>query len=293
MREIPKYTYLSASSESRAGEQGRALEVQSNAAEYLYSPGNMGTTKMRIIGDPSWIQQGSISGGVTAKEFSYSPFFPDGTINFDAEQVMFEISWQRPKDYDITTGLADPYAGGNAKDRLPIQSTVYQATRVISEFRQGKFEQTIEGSLFMFPKPDGTNTVGKNTGQTTAQTTDQRTAGATNVVDSTRPNAQSPTVAQNFVATTNTNVINSITNGAALTTTGTIPAPASPATNIVAAATPPAGLNGSSTVGPSTYPRAPTGSGVIPIQTTESAPQPLNTNPFATAGRTQTIVRES
>jgi hypothetical protein len=36
-------------------------------------------------------------------------------------------------------------------------------TKVISEFRQGKFEQTIEGSLFMFPKPDGTNTVGKST----------------------------------------------------------------------------------------------------------------------------------
>ena len=108
----------------------------------------------------------------------------------------------------------------------------------------------------------------------------------------TRPNAQTPTVAQNFVGTTNTNVVNSITNGAALTTTGTIPAPASPATNIVAAATPSA-LNGDSTIGPATYPRAPTGSGVIPIKTTESAPQPLNTNPFATAGRTQTIVRES
>ena len=74
MREIAKYTYMAASSESRAGEQGRVLEVQANAAEYLYSPGNMGTAKMRIIGDPSWIQQGSLSGGVNAKEFTYSPF---------------------------------------------------------------------------------------------------------------------------------------------------------------------------------------------------------------------------
>jgi hypothetical protein len=293
MREIAKYTYMAASSESRQGEQGRALEVQANAAEYLYSPSNMGTTKMRIIGDPAWIQQGSISGGVNAKEFSFSPFFADGTINFDAEQVMFEISWQRPKDYDINTGLADPYAGGNAKDRLPIQSTVYQATRVISEFRQGKFEQTIEGSLFMFPKPDGTNTVGKSTGQTTAQTTNQRTDGTTDVADSTRSNAQSPTVAQNFVTNTNTSVVNSITNGAALSSTGTRPATAPPPTNIVASTTPPATVNSNSTVGPSSYPRASTGSGVVPIQTTESSPQPLNVNPFVTAGRTQTIVRES
>jgi hypothetical protein len=293
MREIAKYTYMAASSESRQGEQGRALEVQANAAEYLYSPSNMGTTKMRIIGDPAWIQQGSISGGVNAKEFSFSPFFPDGTINFDAEHVMFEISWQRPKDYDINTGLADPYAGGNAKDRLPIQSTVYQATRVVSEFRQGKFEQTIEGSLFMFPKPDGTNTVGKSTGQTTAQTTNQRTDDTTDVADSTRSNAQSPTVAQNFVTNTNTSVVNSITNGAALSSTGTRPTTAPPPTNIVASTAPPATVNNNSTVGPSSYPRASTGSGVVPIQTTESAPQPLNVNPFVTAGRTQTIVRES
>jgi hypothetical protein len=291
MREIAKYTYMAASSESRAGEQGRALEVQANAAEYLYSPGDMGTTKMRIIGDPAWIQQGSISGGVNAKEFSFSPFFPDGTINFDSEQVMFEISWQRPKDYDINTGLADPYAGGNNKDRLPIQSTVYQATRVISEFRQGKFEQTIEGSLFMFPKPDGTNTVGKSTAANPG--TPEAGIAFNQGLLGTRPNAQSPTVAQNFVATTNNNIVSKVTNGAALSLTGTIPATAPPPTNIVASTTSPSTVNNNSTVGPSSYPRASTGSGVVPIRTTESAPQPLNVNPFVTAGRTQTIVRES
>ena len=291
MREIPKYTYMTASSESRQGEQGRALEVQANAAEYLYSPSNMGTTKMRIIGDPAWIQQGSISGGVNAKEFSFSPFFPDGTINFDSEQVMFEISWQRPKDYDITTGLADPYAGGNNKDRLPIQSTVYQATRVISEFRQGKFEQTIEGSLFMFPKPDGTNTVGKSTAANPG--TPEAGIAFNQGSLGTRPNAQSPTVAQNFATNTNNNIVSKVTNGAALSSTGTRPATAPPPTNIVASTTLPATVNNNSTVGPSSYPRASTGSGVVPIRTTESAPQPLNVNPFVTAGRTQTIVRES
>ena len=291
MREIPKYTYMTASSESRQGEQGRALEVQANAAEYLYSPGDMGTTKMRIIGDPSWIQQGSISGGVNAKEFSFSPFFADGTINFDAEQVMFEISWQRPKDYDINTGLADPYAGGNNKDRLPIQSTVYQATRVISEFRQGKFEQTIEGSLFMFPKPDGTNTVGKSTAANPG--TPEAGIAFNQGSLGTRPNAQSPTVAQNFATNTNNNIVSKVTNGAALSSTGTRPATAPPPTNIVASTTLPATVNNNSTVGPSSYPRASTGSGVVPIRTTESAPQPLNVNPFVTAGRTQTIVRES
>ena len=158
MREIPKYTYMAASSESRQGSAVTGNEVPSNASEVLYSPGDMSRTKVRIIGDPGWIQQGDLAGGVSVTEFSYSPFLPDGTINFDANQVMFEISWQRPQDYNIATGLADPYKGAGLEARLPLQSTVYQATKVISEFRQGKFEQTIEGSMYFFPIPSKTNT---------------------------------------------------------------------------------------------------------------------------------------
>ena len=159
MREIPKYTYMAASTESRQGGLEQVNEIAANASEVLYSPGDMATTKVRIIGDPAWIQQGDLAGGVSVTEFSYSPFFPDGTINFDANQVMFEISWQRPRDYNIATGLADPYLGAvNGEARLPLQSTVYKADKVISEFRQGKFEQTIEGSMYFFPIPSKTNT---------------------------------------------------------------------------------------------------------------------------------------
>jgi hypothetical protein len=163
MREIPKYTYMAASSESRMGSAEKGNEIASNASEVLYSPGDMANTKVRIIGDPSWIQQGDLAGGVSVTDFSYSPFFPDGTINFDANQVLFEISWQRPQDYNIATGLADPYKGAGLEARLPLQSTVYQATKVISEFRQGRFEQTLEGTMYFFPIPSKTNTVAAST----------------------------------------------------------------------------------------------------------------------------------
>ena len=162
MREIPKYTYMAASSESRQGSAEKGNEIPSNASEYLYSPGDMAQSKVRIIGDPAWIQQGDLAGGVSVTEFSYSPFLPDGTINFDANQVLFEIAWQRPQDYNIATGLADPYSGVGNEARQPIQSTVYQAVKVVSEFRQGKFEQTIEGSLYPFPIPSMKNTVAAN-----------------------------------------------------------------------------------------------------------------------------------
>lgn len=157
MRDMPYYTYSPRSSESSSGAELKGNEVAANAAEYLYSPSDMAKSKVRIIGDPAWIQQGSIFAGVSPTAFNYSAFNPDGTINFDSQQVLFEISWQKPEDYDLGTGLADPYAksGGN---RQPIQSNVYQATKVTSEFRQGRFEQTLEGTLYMFPIPSGKNT---------------------------------------------------------------------------------------------------------------------------------------
>jgi hypothetical protein len=158
MRDMPKYTYASASTESSAGAFAQGNKVGANASEYLYSPGDLSKAKIRIIGDPAWIQQGDLAGGVSVQDFSYAPFLPDGTINFDATQVLFEIAWQRPKDYDIATGLADPYQGAQLEARQPLQSNIYHAIKCVSEFKQGKFEQTLDGLLFMFPIPSGKNT---------------------------------------------------------------------------------------------------------------------------------------
>ena len=297
MRDIAKYTYAASSTENRTGEDGRALEAQANAAEYLYSPGNMGDGALRIIGDPAWIQQGSMAGRVSAAEFSYSAFLPDGTINFDAQQVMYEVAWQRPNDYDLNTGLADPYAGGDTKNRLPIQSSVYLANRVISEFKQGKFEQTIKGSYFRFPKPDGSNTVGKSastvaTNGASLREAQNRAAGNDSITDNpilARQNARSPAAA---LANGNSALDNGVKTAAAAVENGALPAALQQATNIGSSSSV-SPVNSNNAIAPSAYPRAPTGSGVSPITFAENSPPPLNTNPFANAGRTQTIVKEA
>jgi hypothetical protein len=157
MRDIPKYVYQARSTESSAGAKSSGNEIAANASEYLYSPNDLAQAKVRIIGDPAWIMQGSMAEGVNAKNFNYSGFLPDGTINFDSQQVLFEIAWQRPQDYSLATGLADPYANVGGL-REPIQSNIYHARKCISEFRQGKFEQTIEGALYSWPIPSGQNT---------------------------------------------------------------------------------------------------------------------------------------
>jgi hypothetical protein len=155
MRDQPFYTFQSASTESRAGADGKQNEAASNLAENLYDPTGLANCKLKIVGDPAWMQQGSFAGGVNASEFDFNAFLPDGTINFDARQVMFEIAWQRPQDYDLNTGLADPYAASSKRE--PVQSRVYTARSCVSEFRQGSFTQTIDGLLYFFIKPNASN----------------------------------------------------------------------------------------------------------------------------------------
>jgi hypothetical protein len=155
MRDQPFLTFQTASTENSAGDNGKQNEPQANLAESLYDPVGLANCNLKIVGDPAWIQQGSFAGGVSPQEFDFNPFLPDGTINFDSREIMFEIAWQRPQDYDINTGLADPYA--NSSSRQPVQSRVYTAMQCTSEFRQGSFYQNIQGKLYFFMKPNASN----------------------------------------------------------------------------------------------------------------------------------------
>ena len=322
MRELVKINYFPTSTESNKGADNNANEVGANASEYLYAEdgANGSGTDLRIIGDPAWIQQGSLTGRLTnGKDFSIQPFLPDGTINFDAAQVMFEVSWQRPEDYDLSTGLADPYARPGNASRQPQQSNVYVATKVMHEFRGGKFEQVINGVLFNYPKPDGLNTV--NGGATVGKSTDKAAAAA-----GTASNA----VSSNGTAERE----NAAVSGVRISADGGGPNPISATAGgpngFLASAQKqlaglgamlPSSLNTATTqavnntiapfasvnnISPASYPRAPTGSGVgpAPLPTLADAGLPdvlrtavkkINDNPLATAvyERTQLISKDA
>lgn len=155
-RDQPFYNYQSASAEGRQGSETTGNEVSASIADSLYSPGDLANCKIKIVGDPAWIQQGSIAGGIQSKSFNYGAFNPDGSINYESSQVMFEVVWQRPFDYNSNAGVIDPTTGFGGQ-KATVQSRVYQCRKVINEFKQGKFEQTLEGSLFLYLKPDATN----------------------------------------------------------------------------------------------------------------------------------------
>jgi hypothetical protein len=107
--DMPRFVYQPTSGQSSQGADGRANEPAANAADYLYSPSDLSKVKIKILGDPAWIMQGEIYRGLDPRTFNFSAFNQDGTINFDSQEILFEIVWQRPVDYDVdTTGLMDP-----------------------------------------------------------------------------------------------------------------------------------------------------------------------------------------
>lgn len=164
LADIIKYSYAPRSNQSDNGAQGKTFELAANAAESLYSPSDLAQATVRIVGDPAWIQQGTIVKAADSSTLNgqavTTGFGADGSVSFDSQDILFEIVWKRPNDYDLSTGLADPYARSAARynNYSAEQSRVYHCTRVVSEFKQGRFEQTLHGVLYKFPKPDLTNT---------------------------------------------------------------------------------------------------------------------------------------
>jgi hypothetical protein len=177
MSDIITYNYAPRSAESSQGASGKENELGANAAEVLYSPGDLRECKVKIVGDPAWIMQGSNfripSDEMFSGESLTTGFLPDGSIAFDNQDVLFEIRWQRPEDYDLDSGLADPYSQTQKKynNRTALQSRVYLCKSVVSEFRHGRFDQTLNGALYLFPVPDKTNAANPAAANSTADQT--------------------------------------------------------------------------------------------------------------------------
>ena len=299
-RDQMMYTYAARSQESNKGADAKGNEVGANAAEYLYAYSEPGGSKLRIIGDPAWIQQGSLCGGVTSADLSDSPFSPDGTINFDSSQVLFEIAWQRPEDYNISTGLADPYARPGNTPGTPQQTNTYQATKVSNEFRGGKFEQVITGVLYMIPIPQTKKDDSRNAEAAEAGV-DARGRQTAAGDPRTFANQRAAAINNNNGAATNSaRQTDSLRNGsrsaaaaaARQTSTPTVPSFNLGAVGAIPSTFTAAPIKPADVLLPAQYPQAPVGSGVNAL-TSQGAPLPLNTTLQNVRQRIQQIVKDS
>lgn len=156
--ELERAAFQPNSNQSSQGQDDdKVNEPGANAADYLYSPADQARVKVRIVGDPAWIFQGELWSGIAGPNFNYNAFLPDGTINQEGQEILFELGFNSPVDYDLQTGLQDPnsavYKSNLAPGQAgqPTQNFVYKAVDVISTFSRGRFEQELNGVLMTWP----------------------------------------------------------------------------------------------------------------------------------------------
>lgn len=142
-RDQRKRTYMATSENKGQGQANYVNEAADNAASFLYSVADLSEVIMKIVGDPAWLQQGEVSTGVNAQTFNYKPFNPDGTINYDSQQVTFTVSFNRPTDYDFNTGVMNL----NSKSGDSKETFAFLATTCKSVFSKGVFTQELGGTL--------------------------------------------------------------------------------------------------------------------------------------------------
>lgn len=150
--------FMPASNQTREGAEGNVYEAAANAADMLYTT-DLNNITLQVIGDPAWIPSPK---NPQPGNFVVTPFFPDGTINFVAGAPYFEFAWNRPVDYNLSTGLMDPGKNNYFADRangragLAQESVIYLTLNVKSTFAKGKFTQELKGAMLQ----DGKNVLG-------------------------------------------------------------------------------------------------------------------------------------
>ena len=152
-RDQYRRTFLPVSENHAKGADGYVNEAGDNAASFLYSPTDQAKIKLRIVGDPGWMQQGEIAEGIDARNFNFDAFANDGTINYDSQEVVFDISWNQPADYDLNTGLMDlnrtEIKSDGSYSTQPQYNATYTAIKCKNIFSKGRFEQELEGRLLI------------------------------------------------------------------------------------------------------------------------------------------------
>lgn len=164
-----KTVYQPRSGQTSQGADLRTNEPAANLADSLYNPADLAEARLTIVGDPAWLQQGEASFSPPGKNsFNASPFLPDGTINMDSQQILFEIVVNTPTDYDLSTGLMDVNNRNtnqiNNQGKPLNESYAYILAECTSEFVKGKFTQNLRGTLLQRTTPKSAATDGRSGG---------------------------------------------------------------------------------------------------------------------------------
>lgn len=156
LRQMKGYK-VNSTQDNQGDKEKLAGELAANAASTLYSPADQGTISLDIVGDPDWIVQSELFYSADANS-TFSRTMPDRSVNPDAAEVFFALTFNTVVDYDTGTGVADVtqknyITGPEASPSNVAQySFFYRANTITTELTQGKFTQRLEGTLAWIPE---------------------------------------------------------------------------------------------------------------------------------------------
>ena len=138
--------YVNMADTGSKGQPGNNASPAEQAANVLYSTVDFATFTMDIVGDPDYVQQNDI---LYTSGDNFEPFMPDGSINYDSQEVLIEVNFKSMEDYneDGTAQLIEPKFTDGTKET---KGLIYKLTEIISMFKGGKMTQTIKGILREF-----------------------------------------------------------------------------------------------------------------------------------------------
>jgi len=141
---------------SQQGGAGESTLPAAQLAGRLYADSDVLKVDLEIVGDPDWITQSE----VFYTEDNLAPFEPDGSMNVNASEVLFEVRFNRANDYDLATGLTPKYKENidqgaiNNNTNVAEERLVFAAYSITNMFKAGKFTQRIQGTLREFTADD-------------------------------------------------------------------------------------------------------------------------------------------
>lgn len=135
---------------SSQGGEGESTMPAASLSARLYNITDVANAELEIVGDPDWIQQSEV---FYNKDIVLTPFLSDGSVNFDASEVLYELRFNPVNDYDLDTGLTPVYQNNTTysqvtgETNLPQESIVWAAAVVHNYFKEGKFTQRLVGTI--------------------------------------------------------------------------------------------------------------------------------------------------
>jgi hypothetical protein len=150
---------LSADNPNSSGSNLTTAAAQKNtsfrSSIYNQIGGDMLNLKLNIMGDPDFIKQDDILYSIGTAGYTPNQQFVNGdtgSLVMDRGVILCNVTFHTPSDIDEATGGLSFYRGNKNSSSF---SGLYQLIKVTSEFRSGKFTQTLEGFRLRNQPGDG------------------------------------------------------------------------------------------------------------------------------------------